>query len=66
MINGEYDFVSKAGRYMFFIFIIWSIVYSLDRWVFKTKILISCCSLLIALLGAIIFEFIIGFMLEID
>jgi Cu/Ag efflux pump CusA len=66
MNNGGYDFLSRAGKYSVIIFIIWGIIYILDKWVFKTKILINCCSLPIALLGAIIFEFIVGFVFEVD
>jgi len=66
MTNGGYDFVSKVGRYMFFVFVIWTILYVLDRWITKTHFMLSCCSLVIALLGAIIFEFILGFIFEVD
>ena len=61
-----YNFVERAGRYVFVIFIIWSALYIVDRWVLKTKILLNCCSLPLALLAGVLFEFIIGYALEID
>jgi len=62
----EYNFIDRAGRYMFFVFLIWGIIYILDRWIIRTGYLLNCCSLPIALIGAVVLEFIIGFVFEVN
>ena len=65
-MTGEYNFLERSGKYAIIVFLVWCVAYVLDRWVFKTHILVSCCSLLIAILSVIIFEAILGWMLEVD
>jgi hypothetical protein len=65
-MTSDYKFLERAGRCVIILFIVWVIVYVLDRWIIKTNILVNCCSLLIAIIAALLFEFIVGFVFEVD
>jgi hypothetical protein len=65
-MSGEYNFLERSGKYAVIVFLIWCVAYVLDRWVFKTHILVSCCSVVIAMFSAILFEFVVGFIFEVE